>query len=101
VLNSVTVSRCALGAASRCGGTCAQCAAERARGELCGRAGCTVRYTPGGPFAALFARATPGRPPLRRCSVCRAVAYCGAECQREDWKPRHKAECPLLRQQEQ
>jgi hypothetical protein len=27
-----------------------------------------------------------------RCSVCKAVTYCGAACQREDWKT-HKRTC--------
>lgn len=27
------------------------------------------------------------------CSRCRAVGYCSVECQRKDWKIRHKKEC--------
>mmetsp|Transcript_22900 Transcript_22900/g.54054 ORF Transcript_22900/g.54054 Transcript_22900/m.54054 type:complete len:195 (+) Transcript_22900:85-669(+) len=27
------------------------------------------------------------------CSRCRKVAYCSVDCQRKDWKARHKKEC--------
>jgi hypothetical protein len=30
---------------------------------------------------------------MLRCSRCRAVYYCGADCQRADWKAAHKKEC--------
>ena len=33
-----------------------------------------------------------GRRKLRNCSACSTVAYCGEECQREDW-PNHKKNC--------
>lgn len=33
-----------------------------------------------------------GKPSEAKCSRCRAISYCGPECQRKDWK-RHKAEC--------
>ncbi|PRP82118.1 hypothetical protein PROFUN_10326 [Planoprotostelium fungivorum] len=29
---------------------------------------------------------------VKRCSLCRSIAYCGEKCQREDWN-RHKTEC--------
>ncbi len=29
---------------------------------------------------------------LKKCSVCEAAYYCGAECQKADWKA-HKKEC--------
>lgn len=32
---------------------------------------------------------------LKRCSQCRTAIYCGAECQRKDWKT-HKLECISL-----
>lgn len=34
-----------------------------------------------------------GRPAKFRCSKCRAVWYCGRECQVKDWKGGHKASC--------
>ena len=30
---------------------------------------------------------------LRKCSACKSVAYCGAECQRLGWRQGHKKEC--------
>ncbi|KAG2003736.1 hypothetical protein CC2G_004318 [Coprinopsis cinerea AmutBmut pab1-1] len=33
----------------------------------------------------------------RACSQCRSVFYCSRECQKEDWKRRHKSECPSIR----
>ena len=30
--------------------------------------------------------------PLKSCAACRQVCYCGAACQRADWR-RHKPEC--------
>ena len=27
------------------------------------------------------------------CAACKRVRYCGADCQKKDWKARHKAEC--------
>lgn len=34
-----------------------------------------------------------GRPPLPTCSRCKVPRYCGAECQRADWKRAHKKLC--------
>lgn len=34
--------------------------------------------------------------PLRKCSGCSAVRYCGVECQRTHW-PRHRAQCQRAR----
>ncbi|KAI0791857.1 hypothetical protein C8Q75DRAFT_57617 [Abortiporus biennis] len=34
--------------------------------------------------------------PLNRCSRCKLTRYCGAECQKTDWK-RHKIFCKLLK----
>eukprot|EP00798_Chlamydomonas_sp_ICE-L_P027234 gene27234-2488_t len=32
-------------------------------------------------------------PGTLRCARCKIVRYCGAECQKADWKSRHKASC--------
>ncbi|KAH6899166.1 hypothetical protein BKA70DRAFT_1314568 [Coprinopsis sp. MPI-PUGE-AT-0042] len=37
------------------------------------------------------------RPHSRSCSNCRLVVYCSTECQREDWRKRHRAECSIMR----
>ena len=34
--------------------------------------------------------------PLKKCSVCAVAAYCGAVCQKADWKA-HKGQCPGLK----
>ncbi len=34
--------------------------------------------------------------PLKQCGGCRAVRYCGADCQRAHWREGHKAECKAL-----
>ena len=34
----------------------------------------------------------------RACAGCKQVWYCGSECQRKDWKMRHKSQCRHLRQ---
>lgn len=34
---------------------------------------------------------------LRRCSACRAIAYCCMLCQHRDWEQRHVGECATLR----
>lgn len=31
--------------------------------------------------------------PLSQCARCRSVSYCSQECQRKDWKARHKSVC--------
>jgi hypothetical protein len=58
---------------------CERCAAARAAGEMCARPECG-------------ARAVGAAAPLKRCSACALAAYCGADCQRLDWR-RHKPEC--------
>ena len=35
----------------------------------------------------------PGVVVLRRCKKCRQVHYCSIECQRKDWRARHRSEC--------
>lgn len=39
-----------------------------------------------------------GRAPFKRCSQCRAVAYCSRECQAAHWKKGHKKACSETRQ---
>jgi hypothetical protein len=34
-----------------------------------------------------------GRSALRRCARCLGVWYCSAACQRQHWRPQHKAAC--------
>ena len=34
--------------------------------------------------------------PLKKCSVCAVAAYCGADCQKADWKA-HKGQCAGLK----
>ncbi|KAJ7666749.1 hypothetical protein DFH06DRAFT_250852 [Mycena polygramma] len=34
--------------------------------------------------------------PLRRCSRCLGVSYCGTECQTDAWKRGHKRECKIF-----
>ena len=46
--------------------------------EVCARVGCT----------------TPPGAPLKLCAACKATRYCGADCQKLDWKA-HKAECKI------
>ena len=59
---------------------CPTCAAMRADGRMCGRAGCLLRWRANGRN-------------LPRCALCHRVAYCCPEHQREDWRASHKAEC--------
>jgi hypothetical protein len=35
--------------------------------------------------------------PLKQCSSCRAVWYCGAECQKAHWVAGHRGPCQLVR----
>jgi len=30
---------------------------------------------------------------LKACGACKAVFYCGLECQKADWKARHRPLC--------
>lgn len=34
--------------------------------------------------------------PKQRCSICKAVYYCGQECQTKDWKAGHKKQCAKI-----
>jgi hypothetical protein len=38
-----------------------------------------------------------GVEPLKGCSVCRAVAYCSPDCQKEHWKKQHKYDCSSMK----
>lgn len=35
----------------------------------------------------------PGITQLKRCKQCKQVHYCSVECQRKDWRKRHRVEC--------
>ncbi|KAH6899493.1 hypothetical protein BKA70DRAFT_1198275 [Coprinopsis sp. MPI-PUGE-AT-0042] len=35
--------------------------------------------------------------PVKACSGCHSVLYCGVDCQEEDWQTRHHRECKLMR----
>ncbi len=50
----------------------------------------------GNPRCGNFAERSEGALPLKQCGGCRAVRYCGAECQRAHWREGHKAECKAL-----
>jgi hypothetical protein len=34
---------------------------------------------------------------LKKCSGCQQVFYCNRDCQRADWKPKHRVQCKYLR----
>jgi hypothetical protein len=70
---------------------CPDCAALRARGEMCGLKGCCM-CAPAVPESVSPASST-GR--MKVCARCRTVSYCCAEHQREDWKA-HKPTCKAL-----
>ncbi len=50
----------------------------------------------GNPRCSNFTQKSEGALPLKQCGGCRAVRYCGAECQRAHWREGHKAECKEL-----
>lgn len=70
--------------AARCGDPagCRVCAAQRADGRLCARAGCGARGAAAGPAGSR----------LSVCSACRAAWYCGPACAKAAW-PGHRAAC--------
>ncbi len=50
----------------------------------------------GNPRCSNFAGECEGVLPFKQCGGCRAVRYCGADCQRAHWREGHRAECKLL-----
>ncbi|PNH11610.1 hypothetical protein TSOC_001541 [Tetrabaena socialis] len=50
----------------------------------------------GNPSCDNFEAPSEGELPLKKCSGCRAVRYCRAECQTAHWGAAHKAECAHL-----
>ncbi len=50
----------------------------------------------GNPRCGNFSGESEGELPFKQCGGCRAVRYCGAECQRAHWREGHKAECKKL-----
>jgi MYND finger len=48
--------------------------------DCCSAEGCSARTSKDGQ-------------PLRTCAQCRTQPYCSKECQRRDWRARHKAMC--------
>jgi hypothetical protein len=90
----------AVGSGGGGGGACRQCAALRASGALCALASCCARRAAPPADAAAADDDTAqqqggGGRKLKRCGSCKAVAYCSAAHQREDWA-RHKGECGAL-----
>ncbi|KAG5181883.1 hypothetical protein JKP88DRAFT_144445, partial [Tribonema minus] len=45
--------------------------------------------------AACGTSATSARP-LKKCSRCHAVEYCGSECQLSHWRQAHRHACQLM-----
>ncbi len=50
----------------------------------------------GNPCCSNFGEKCEGALPFKQCGGCRAVRYCGADCQRAHWREVHKAECKAL-----
>ncbi len=50
----------------------------------------------GNPRCGNFAEESEGALPFKQCGGCRAVRYCGPDCQRAHWREGHRAECKLL-----
>ncbi len=62
-----------------------------------GRAGALPRVRMcGNPLCGNFGCEGEWALPLKHCGRCRAVRYCGADCQRAHWREGHKAECKAL-----
>ncbi len=51
----------------------------------------------GNPRCTNFAEESEGSLPLKQCGGCRAVRYCGKDCQGAHWRGGHRAECRVLR----
>lgn len=68
---------------------------RRLMGWRCAGPGCDrVRRCGGGADASGAASAEEaGGTPFKRCSQCRAVAYCSRECQAAHWRKGHKKAC--------
>ncbi|KAJ1619016.1 hypothetical protein T492DRAFT_1088756 [Pavlovales sp. CCMP2436] len=77
---------------SSCRSWGACCTPASWRGTVGGRGGAVTCAKPGCTANNL------GRRRLQACVVCRAVSYCGKECQLQHWKGGHKAECAGLLQ---
>ncbi len=61
------------------------------------RAGALPRlYMCGNPRCSNFGGDCEWALPLKQCGGCRAVRYCGADCQRAHWREGHRAECKAL-----
>ncbi|CAK7222415.1 hypothetical protein SEUCBS140593_004893 [Sporothrix eucalyptigena] len=60
--------------------------------------GTPLLVLPSGPDAATTCNycLDPRRQPVKLCTGCRAVAYCGPACQRAHWSRFHKVECRAL-----
>ena len=50
------------------------------------------------PSCAYCTESLPNGPETKRCGGCRAVRYCGKECQEKDWSGKHREYCEVLRQ---
>ncbi len=53
----------------------------------------------GNPGCGNFAGAAEAGLELKQCGGCKAVRYCGADCQRAHWRGPHKQECKDLQRQ--
>ncbi len=61
------------------------------------RAGALPRlHVCGGPRCSNFGMECEEALPLKQCGGCRAVRYCGPDCQRAHWREGHRAECKAM-----